>query len=483
VVSRVALGIAGAVTIVLLVFAGAYGFHRDELYFIVAGRYPALGYVDQPPLTPILSAAAVAILGPIPLAVRILPAIMTGLEIVMCADMARRFGGGRRAQVVAAVALSATGLAAVGHLDSTTTFDLFAWTVVLWLMVRLLAGGDRRLWLVLGVAAGLGLENKYIIAFLGVGLAIGLVLEMRWDVIRSPWAWAAVGIALLLWVPNLAWQAANDWPQLDMARVLAAKAHGERGSFLVELLLIGGTLMTMVTVAGLGWLVFARSARPWRALAWMAVVVAGIVVWTSGKSYYMAGPLPVLIAAGAVPIAQWMDRGRTLVRPVVFGVAATLAIALVAVLTLPIVPAGSLASTPIPDTYEPAAEQLGWPELVSSVRAVADGLSPAEREQAIVLTVNYGEAGAIEVLGSGLPPVFSGHNSYWDWGPPPADATVGIVVAGSGWHAPSTGKCSVEGRIDNGVHVSNEEQGTGIYVCRTLPADWATIWPEYRHLD
>ncbi|MGE5156157.1 MAG: glycosyltransferase family 39 protein, partial [Betaproteobacteria bacterium] len=310
--SRWAVGIAAGVTVVLLVLAGAYGFHRDELYFIVAGRHPALGYVDQPPLTPILSAAAVAILGATPVAVRILPALMTGVAIAMCADMARQYGGGRRAQVIAAAALSATGFVAVGHLDSTTTYDLFAWTVVLWLAIRLLAGGDRRLWLVLGVAAGLGLENKYIIAFLGIGLAVGLLLDLRWDVIRSPWAWAAVGIAFLIWLPNLAWQAANDWPQLDMARVLAAKAQAERDSFPVELFLIGGTLMTVVSVIGLGWLLLARAARTWRTIAWAAIVVGGIVIWTSGKSYYMAGPLPALIAAGAVPIERWMDRGRTL---------------------------------------------------------------------------------------------------------------------------------------------------------------------------
>jgi hypothetical protein len=481
--SRWAVGIAAGVTLVLLVLAGAYGFHRDELYFIVAGRHPALGYVDQPPLTPMLSAAAVAILGATPVAVRILPALMTGVAIVMCADMARQYGGGRRAQAIAAAALSATGFVAVGHLDSTTTYDLFAWTVVLWLAIRLLAGGDRRLWLVLGVAAGLGLENKYIIAFLGIGLAVGLLLDLRWDVIRSPWAWAAVGIAFLIWLPNLAWQAANDWPQLDMARVLAAKAQAERDSFPVELFLIGGTLMTVVTVIGLGWLLLARTARAWRTIAWAAIVVAGIVIWTSGKSYYMAGSLPALIAAGAVPIERWMDRGRTLIRPAVFGVAASVAIALVFVLTLPIVPAASLASTPIPDTYEPTAEQIGWPELVSSVRSVADGLPAAEREHAVVLTTNYGEAGAVEVLARDLPPVFSGHNAYWDWGPPPPDATVAIVIGGGGWRAPATGNCTVEGRVDNGVHVWNEEQGTSIYVCRRLPGDWAEAWPSYRHLD
>jgi 4-amino-4-deoxy-L-arabinose transferase-like glycosyltransferase len=133
--------------------------------------------------------------------------------------------------VIAAVTLA--DRPARGGPRLTTTYDLFAWTLVLWLAVRLFAGGDRRLWLALGLAAGLGLENKYILAFLGVGLAVGIVLSRRWDVLRSRWAWAAIGIALLLWLPNLAWQVANDWPQLDMAKVLAARARAERDTFLL----------------------------------------------------------------------------------------------------------------------------------------------------------------------------------------------------------------------------------------------------------
>ncbi|HEX5149674.1 MAG TPA: glycosyltransferase family 39 protein, partial [Candidatus Limnocylindrales bacterium] len=481
--SRWALGVAAAVSVLLLVVAGAYGFHRDELYFVIAGRHPALGYVDQPPLTPILSAVAVAIFGPTPIAVRILPALSAGLTVAMCADMARRFGGGQVAQVIAAVTVAATGLLAVSHLASTTTYDLFAWTLVLWLAVRLLAGGDRRLWLALGLAAGLGLENKYIIAFLGVGLAVGIVLSRRWDVLRSRWAWAAIGIALLIWLPNLAWQAANDWPQLDMARVLAARARAERGTFLLELLLIGGTFLAFVPIIGTVRLLVARDARPWRAIGWASIVVVVIVVATSGKSYYMAGILPVLIAAGAVPIERWIGRGRTLARPIAFGAAALVAGALMVILALPIVPVASLASTPIPEIYNEASEQVGWPELVATVRSVVDELPAAERERAVILTANYAEAGALELLGGDLPPVFSGHNGYWDWGPPPAGSSVGIIVAGGGWRTTGASDCTTEGKVDNGVGVENEEQGTAIRVCRRMPSDWGRVWPQLRHLD
>ena len=199
--------VAGLMVVGLLAVAGAYGFHGDEMYFVVAGQHPAFGYVDQPPLTPLLSAASVALLGVSPTAVRVLPALEMGLIVVLTALIARDLGGSRRAQTLAAITAALSGYLGAGHLDTTTDPDLLAWAIIVWLLVKLLAGGDRRLWLALGVTTGIGLENKDTLLFLGAGLAVGLVLTRRWDVIRSPWSWAAIGIALLIWAPNLAWQA------------------------------------------------------------------------------------------------------------------------------------------------------------------------------------------------------------------------------------------------------------------------------------
>src|SRR3954451_6944615 len=209
--------VAGVMIVGLLAVSGAYGFHGDEMYYVVAGRHPAFGYVDQPPLTPLLSAASVAVLGATPTAVRVLPALEMALVVLLVALLARDLGGSRRAQILAAVTAALSGYLGAGHLDTTTEPDLLAWAVIVWLLVRLLARGDRRLWPAVGVTAGIGLENKDTLLFLAAGLALGLVVSRRWDVVRSPWAWAALGTAFLLWAPNLVWQAANGWPQITMA--------------------------------------------------------------------------------------------------------------------------------------------------------------------------------------------------------------------------------------------------------------------------
>jgi hypothetical protein len=474
--------VAGLLVAGLLALSGQYGFHRDELYFIVAGRHPAFGYVDQPPPTPLLSASSVALFGLTPTAVRVLPAFEMTLVVCIGALIAREFGGSRRAQLLAAITIALSGYLAAGHLDDTAQLDFLAWAVILWLIVKLLACGDRRLWLALGIATGIGLENKDTLVLLGAGLAVGLLLARRWDVIGSPWAWSAIAIALVLWAPNLAWQAANGWPQLTMASHIAGNAADNRGQVVPLLWLLSGPLLFPVTVAGFLWILISKRARPWRAVGIGAIVAFALVYVSGGKAYYAAGNLPVFMASGAVLTDRWMARGHLWLKGGTFAGAAVLGGALIAYLTLPILPVREYAKTSLPSTVTDTAEQIGWPQLVSTVEGVQAGLPPSERNRAVS---NYGEAGALELLGSGLPPVYSGHNAYWNWGPPPADRTV-IVGVGDYWDAGRsdlfTG-CSTVAHIDDGLGLPNQEQGQQVSVCTGIQASWAVIWPSLRHLD
>jgi hypothetical protein len=477
--------VAGLMITGLLVVSGAYGFHRDELYFIVAGRHPAFGYVDQPPLTPLLSAASVAVLGLSPTAVRVLPALEMALIVVLIALMARDLGGSRRAQILAAITAALSGYLGAGHLDSTAAIDLLAWAIILWLLVKLLAGGDRRLWLALGVVTGIGLENKDTLLFLGAGLAAGLVVARRWDVVRSPWAWAAIGIALLLWAPNLAWQASQGFPQLAMASHIAGNADENRAQLVPILWLITGLLLFPVSVVGWTWLLVAKAAAPWRAIGIAVVVVLVLVAVSGGKGYYAVGIVPPLMAAGAILLDRWLARGHRRLRTIAFAAAALISGALIAYLTLPILPVGTFATTSLPSQVPDSAEQIGWPQLVATVEDVVAAMPAEQRADAVILTSNYGEAGALELLGTGLPPVYSGHNAFWDWGPPPDDRTV--VVHVGDWTAadwsPFFTDCRTVASIDNGLGIENQEQGQAISVCTSLHAPWIAIWPNLRQLS
>ncbi len=479
------LVVAGVMLVGLLAVSGEYGFHGDEMYFIVAGQHPALGYVDQPPLTPLLSAASVALLGISPTAVRVLPALEMTLVVILIALIARDLGGSRRAQVLAAFTAALSGYLGAGHLDTTTEPDLLAWAIVLWLLVKLLARGDRRLWLGVGVTTGIGLENKDTLLFLGAGLAVGLVLARRWDIVRSPWAWGALGIALLLWAPNLVWQATNGWPQLTMASQIAGYAADNRAQVVPLLWLFTGPLLFPVSAAGLAWVLFANAAAPWRAIGIAALVALVLVVISGGKAYYAIGSVAVFMAAGGIMVDRWLARGHARLKGAGLTVAAVLSSSLIVLLTLPILPIATYATSSLPATVPDTANQVGWPQFVATVESVVASLPARERAHAVILTNDYSEASPLILLGTGLPPVYSGHNSYWSWGPPPDDRTVVIHVGD--WRPTDYGSyftgCRDVATIDNGLGIENGEQGTPVSVCTGLRAPWSVMWPQLRTIS
>ncbi|GIH46108.1 Dolichyl-phosphate-mannose-protein mannosyltransferase [Microbispora rosea] len=477
--------IAGLVVALLLAFSSAYGFLGDEMYFVVAGRHPAFGYVDQPPLTPLLSAASVGLLGVSPTAVRVLPAVEAALVVVLVALISRDLGGSRRAQFLAAVTAAVSGYLAAGHMDTTTGLDLLAWALVLWLAVRLLAGADRRLWPAVGLTAGIGLQNKDTLLFLAAGLALGILAARRWDVVRSPWPWAAISIALLLWAPNLVWQATNGWPQLTMASRIAGYAADNRAQIVPLLWLFTGPVLFAVSLAGAVWLLRSRNAVPWRAIGIAGPVALVLVVATGGKAYYAIGTAAVFMAAGSIVVDRWLVRGHAGIKGAVFTVAALVSGLLIAYLTLPVLPVATYAASTLPATVPDTANQIGWPAFVSTVKGVVAALPPDERARAVILANDYSEASALDLLGSGLPPTYSGHNSYWSWGPPPAQHTVVVHVGDwrpTDWSRFFVG-CHDVARIDNGLGVPNGEQGKAVSVCTGLKSSWAAMWPGLRTIS
>ena len=483
------LALAGAVVTAALVAAsGRYGYHRDELYFLEAGRHPAFGYLDQPPLTPLVARAASELFGDSLVGLRLASAVAAGVVVLLAGLIAREFGGGRGPQVLAAVCTGVSSiLLAVGHLLSTSTFDLLAWAALSWLTVRALRDGGRA-WLWVGLVAGIGLQNKTLVAFLLVGLAVGVVAVGPRAVLRSPWPWAAAAVMLLLWAPNLVWQAANGWPQLALSAAIASGSSGTSEPwylFLPFQLVLVSPLLVPVWVAGLWRLASDPLLRPYRAFAVAYPLLAAVFMATGGKPYYLAGLYPVLLAAGAEPVLRRVRAGTSAARRALLGLAIVLSAAMNAVLMLPLVPVEQLATTPIVDINYDAGETVGWPGFVRTVATVHAGLPEPERAGAVVLTRNYGQAGAVDQLGGelALPQAYSGHNSYADWGPPPDSATTAIVVgyeqqALERWF----GTCRDAARIDNGVDLENEEQGTPVRVCTHLRAPWTQLWPQLSHI-
>lgn len=488
--SKAALATTALGVAVELLVATRYGYHRDELYFLEAGRHPALGYVDQPPITPLVSRLADILFEGSLLGLRLLPALAFGGMILLAALTARELGGGRFAQGLAALGVAASPVfLGAGHLVSTAIFDQVAWGLALFLVVRLIRTGDERLWLAVGAVVGLGLLNKHTVVFLVLGLAAGLVLSRESARFRSPWLWAGAAVALALFAPNLAWQAASGWPTLEMLESLREQRSGPAGSleFVAFQPLFVNLAMTPVWLAGLWWLMRTGEGRPYRPLGCAYVSLFGLFLVIGAKPYYISPLYPLLLAAGGVAIERARAARRSVPRTPAI-VAAVLLCGLVAVpAAIPVIPERSLADSGVNELSPEMGEQIGWPELVDQVARIHRALPRAERSGARILTGNYGEAGAIDLLGPerGLPGAISGHNSYWRWGygsddRSPVIIAVGIPRQSIAW---MFDRIELAGRIGNEQGIDNKERGLPIWLCRGQRLSWSRAWPRLKHYD
>lgn len=477
---------AALVTVVLTAMAGGYGYHGDELYFLAAGRHLAWGYPDQPPLTPLI-AHLMDLLAPDSLvALRFPAALAAGLTVLLVSLTAREMGGSPRAQLIAASAAAVSGLVLVpGHMLHTTTIDICLSAALVWLVVRVHRTRDHRLLLAAGAVLGLGLLNKYQIAALAVALIAGLAIAGPRELLRSPWFLGGALLALAMWAPNLWWQAQHGWPQVDMAQLHSERGgNGARLSFIPLQLVYVSPFLAPLWIAGL---VKLLRAPAFRFLGIAYLLLAAAFIAAGGSALYLFGAYSALIAAGGLAVDGWLDRGAT-GRRVTAGALLFASAAFVVPLALPLVPLDKLSTIPVVQLNGLTADQFGWPELAATVSGVYDDLPAAQREHAIVLTENFGEAAALERYAD--LPVHSGYRGYGDWGHPPEAATTVVLVAPAKKTEPPTwatracaGGVRLVATTDNDHGVRNKEQGGRVWVCTGMTESWARLWPDLRHLD
>lgn len=480
-------GLAAALAALLIAFSARYGYHRDELYFLACGRHLAWGYPDQPPLVPLL-ARLMSDLAPASLLVLRLPsALACAALVVLTGLIARELGAERRAQVLAALCVAVAPLViGAGHLLSTTTFGLPAWALVCWLVLRILRTGEHQLWLAVGAATGAALFDSDLIAFLLFGIIAGLAISGPRRMLRSPWLYAGGAIAVAMWAPYLAWQARYGWPELAVARSIASGGSGTsapRWAIVPFQLGLFGYLAP-VWAAGLYRLLRGPALAWCRALGVAFLLLVVVFTVTGGKPYYLGGLVVVLLAAGAQPALDWVRRGRSRLRAGLVGAAVLLTLTAIPV-TLPVIPVADVHRTGIVALSYDAGETIGWPAYVREIAAVYRSLPAAQRASAIVLASNYGEAGAVQLYGpaDGLPAVYSGHNGFWYWGPPPRTAATAVAVGFGRYRlVPVCGSLRLAAHLDNHLGVADDEQGAPVWVCSALRGSWASVWPRLRTL-
>ena len=472
-----------------------YGFFRDELYFIICGRHPAFGYVDQPPLIPLLAALS-QVFGISLIALRALAAVFAGASIYVTCRIVQEFEGGPFAQIfAAAVAFFAPILMGFGTQVTTDMAGLWLWPLAVLYVIRLVKGADPRTWLGVGAALALAGNAKYSVIFFTVALFAGLLLTRQRRIIFTPWFAAAALLAAVMLLPNFLWQALHGFPMLELLR------NGQMGKnvilspaqYLLQQVFLLNPLLVLVPLSGLVWL----ALRPqWRWLAFAYAILMAAMIAGHGKDYYPADVYPYLIAAGATAIEQWTQRVRAIAQPLVM-VYTCIAGALFAPFAMPVLPEpafiayqgrvlSALHVKPMASEHHRSAamgqdfaDMHGWPQLAQTVAAVYRALPPGERARAVIVGSNYGEAAAIDFFGKryDLPPAISGHNQYFLWGTHGYSGDVLIDVNGDCGGKDHIFRSAQRAATFSAPYVMPYEDRMPIMVCRGIKKPLAKVWP------
>ena len=481
-------------------FSSDYEYFLDELYYLACAKRLAFGYIDHPPLAPLILRFQTAIFGDSVLSLRLLPALAASATVLVTGWMTHRLGGGRLAQAIAALSFIVAPVALILFgFFSMNCFEVLLWTLATSLVLELNRGADAKLWLALGLVLGLAFENKHTSALLVAAIAIAILASPLRGHLRSRSLWLGATIALLLVLPNLYWQWSHDWVSLEFYANLNSESNIATAAWaiLADQILVMNPFTFPVWCGGLGFCLFARGGRH-RPLGLIFLICLGSFM-ASGASRpdRVVGVYPVMFAAGGVwieALAQSSGR-RWLGGATLTGL--SLAGLLMVPLSVPWPPSWmarieAVASTndsrrevglsPIPLPY---AHRLGSREFVAAVATVYQGLSDSERADAVIVAGDFAHAGALELYGPrhSLPPVFSPHNNYYLWGPA-ADLRPSVVIA----VALDTEllRESFESVVESGVYGCEYcmawRTNLPIYLARGPRLTLAELWPEMRRI-
>lgn len=482
------LGIALAIALLHLLTNSRYGFHRDELQVMSDSLHMDWGFVPYPPVDPFLAHIGMKLFGLSLVGLRLFSVIAQCLVIVVSGFMAYELGGGRLAQITTAIAVALSPLALFeGTEFQYTTYDHLWWVLIAYFSIRLLKSDDPRWCTAIGAAIGLGLQTKYTISFLICGVVAGIVLTSARRFLLSIWFWAGIALALLIFLPNLLWQVHHGFISYHFLQHIHARdvGQGRANGFISDQFLICTNLIAApLWIAGL---IFYLRDRRNRMLAWMYLVPLVLFIVGKGRGYYLGGAYPMLIAMGAVAGEHWLGSLQPLRRKIAESAFLTLLIAngiFISTFIIPLTAGGPLQRFALEKNGD-LREEIGWDDLVKEIASVRDGLTSEQQKDFGVVVGNYGEQGAVEILGPAyrLPAPISGTNSAWIRGYPTPPPSILIVVGSSKDYAERTfTNCRLAGHNDNRMGIHNEESSDhpDIFVCGSPAKPWPQFWVDYQ---
>ncbi len=486
-----------------LAFNSGYGYFRDEFYYIACSENLDFGYVDHPPLIALITRFFTFLLGDSVFAIRIFPAVAGAVTVFFTGMITKELGGGKFALVIAGLAslFSPVLIAQSGYL-SMNALDITLWTAALYTLVLIIKYDKEKFWIYFGLIAGIGLQNKISILFLGFGLGIGLLLTPNRKYFRSKYFWLGTGIAALIFLPHIIWQIVHGWPTLEF--IANASAYKIKVTSPFEFVLSHFLELHPVSVilvfAGLVYFLINKENKKYRILPVIYLSVIVLFLFQNAKPYYMSVLIPLIIALGAAAVDLLTKSKLKFWLKTVMIIIILPGYLWSVPLVLPVLSVDDYISYAdyfgmkpssgenhdlglLPQHY---ADRFGWDEIVEAVKEAYDKLNEEEKQKALVFGQNYGEAGAVNLLGRkyGLPPAISSHNSYWLWGYPPDFTGDVLIVIGSNMEDNSRFFESVE-------HVSTAsnkyampyENNLPVFICRDLKITPEVLWQRIKNFN
>lgn len=480
--------IASLVALAHLLTNSRYGIHRDELEFLVNARHLDWGYVAYPPLDPFIEHIALSLFGLWLVGLRLFSVIAQWIALFATGLMARDLGGGRLAQIAATLCVALSALPLFNGTEfQYTSFDFLWWVLIAWSIIRLLRSENPRWWLAIGVFTGLGVMTKYSIVFYIAAILGGFILTRARRYLLSPYFLGALAITTLIALPNIIWQVHHHFISYTFLHHIHVRDVGEGradGFLLQQFWVCTNPASAPLWIAGLLGFFFSRR---YRVLGWTAFILVALFFFAKGRGYYTGGVYPMLMAMGGVQAERWLPKLKAGWRYAIEGVfftAVALCGAYMCAIILPIASSGPLMRFAFARNGD-LREETGWKQIVQTVASIRDSLPPEQRDHLGIIVGNYGEAGAIEILGPAyqLPLPISGTNSAWYRGYPSPPPSTLILL---GFNADEADRkftgCRLAGHVVNPLGLRNEESvdHPDIFVCGPPRQPWPEFWKKFQ---
>jgi len=478
----------------------AYGIFRDELYYLACSNNLDWSYVDQPVLSILVLKVNSILFGDSLFAIRLLPALCHAVLILITGLMVKEFEGNNFSVLLACITILFIPVyESIFNFYSMNCLDILFWSASIYLLIKIIKSGNQKLWILFGVLIGLGLQNKYSVAFMCIGIFIAILFTPFRKIYIQKWIWFSATVAFIIFMPHIIWQIANHFPTLEF--INNAKLHKNVPlnplDFLKEQFMTLNPVNTIVWLPGLIYFLFSKKVRQFQFFGLAYIIIFLFLALQNSKPYYLTPVYPILFVGGAVVIGNFiLNRNFNWLKPVLI-ITIIIGGIFSAPLAMPVLSpesfinySQSIGLTPGGEEHDQNDNKLGqhysdmfgWKEMADSVAKVYLSLPVEERKKCAIFGQDYGQAGAIDYFGKkfGLPNAICAHNSYWLWGTRNWDGQILIVIGGDEEdYKEYFREYYRAGTIDH-PYARSFERHLPIYVVKGLKKPVKEIWPRLK---